>query len=485
MNLKIKTITTLLVLVFGAYFVYPTSIAYASTLSSTSTYNQTAEASSNAETSAAETSATETSDQSTSDSSSSSSGAPSIIGKAAIVMNYKTGEILYAKNIDTEEYPASTTKIMTAYLFSQDKNPDDTLTYTKSAAAQPANSLSVNYDLLGVGDTIQASDVMHALFLISANDCAYVEADAVAGNKTAFAALMNAEVQKLGLKRTHFTNPNGLFNEENYSTAYDMSVIVRKAFSVPWIREDMGTKSAVITASTGKSVTLTSDNKNLGIDGCIGGKTGYLPGHGRDLINVYERNGEILIGVIYNDIWGTNDTDVFNDMKKIINYAYSEKQSVYKAKGTVIGNDPVSYKLFGFFGPTETINVPLTLDEDIYYYNIPLNEQDFTIKSDVGNVNAWALASDPSSAKILVSDGRQYSATYTATADISFWTIVDANLTTYVICGIILLIILLIILVIVFRTINGIRRRKRRNLEKRRKQRKIRRMHDRMERRKK
>ncbi len=454
MNLKLKTISALLVLVVSAFFIYPTSIAYAATTSSSTPSNTTAVESTSGNT------ATEASDSSSSDSSSSSTEAPSIIGKSAIVINYNTGQILYAKNINAKEYPASTTKIMTSILFAENKNPNDTITYTKSASEQPANSLLVNYNLLNVGDTMQASEVMKAMFLISANDCAYMEADAVAGNKNAFADLMNAEVKKLGLTGTHFTNPNGLFNVDNYSTAYDMSVIVRKAFSIPWIREAMGTKSALITASTGKSVTLTSDNKNLGIDGCIGGKTGYLPGHGRDLVNVYDRNGEILIGVIYNDIWGKNDTDVFNDMKKIINYAYSEKQTLYKAKGTVIENDPVSYKLFGFFGPTETINVPLTLDENIYYYAIPLNEKDFTITADTNSTNAWALSKDPTFAKVLVSDGRQYKETYAATANITLWQIIAANLAIYIITAIVAIIIILIILALIIRAINKSRRRR-------------------------
>lgn len=441
MKLKLKTVSSLLVLALGIFFIYPTSIAYATTNSTTTTSS----------------SSTTTTDAT--DSSSSSSNEPSIIGQSAIVVDYNTGEILYAKDINQREYPASTTKIMTALLFAENKNPDDTITYTQSAAEQPANSLSVNYNLLNVGDTMKASDVMKAMFLISANDCAYMEADAVAGNKDAFANLMDAELKKLGLTGTHFTNPNGLFNVDNYATAYDMSVIVRKAFANPWIREAMGTKQATITASSGKSVVLTSDNKNLGIDGCIGGKTGYLPDHGRDLVNVYDRNGKILIGVIYNDIWGENDTDVFNDMKKIIDYSYNEKETLYKAKGTVV-DCKVPYKLFGFFGPTETINVPFTLNEDVYYYAIPLNEKDFTITGDISNTNAWKLAQDPSSAKILVSDGKQYNQTYAATINLTVWQIIQANLVIYIISAIVLIIIILVILAFIIRGINKSRKKK-------------------------
>ncbi len=456
MNFRLKTISTILVLVISVFFIYPTSIAYAATTSSstTSSSSTTTESSSNTSTTTSDT-----------DGSSSSSSEPSIIGQSAIVIDYNTGEILYAKNINEKEYPASTTKIMTALLFAEHENPDDTITYTESASEQPANSLLVNYDLLNVGDTMKASDVMKAMFLISANDCAYMEADAVAGNKEAFADLMNAEVKKLGLTGTHFTNPNGLFNEDNYSTAYDMSVIVRKAFANSWIREAMGTKEATITASSGKSVVLTSDNKNLGIDGCIGGKTGYLPDHGRDLVNVYDRNGEILIGVIYNDIWGKNDTDVFNDMKKIIDYAYSEKQTLYKAKGTVVYGK-VSYKLFGFFGPTETIDVPFTLDEDTYYYAIPINEKDFTITADTSDTNAWALAKDPSSAKILISDGKQYNETYDATASITLWQIIEANLLVYIICAI----VVIIIIILIIRSINKLRKKRKINKQQNKKQ---------------
>ena len=157
MKFRIKIISTFFALIISIFFIYPTSLAYATTLNNSTTSSDT----SNTTIASSKNNMETTSD-------SANSAEPSIIGKSAIVINYNTGEILYSKNMDAKEYPASTTKIMTSILFAENKNPNDTITYTKSASEQPANSLLVNYNLLNVGDTMQAGEVMKAMFLISA-----------------------------------------------------------------------------------------------------------------------------------------------------------------------------------------------------------------------------------------------------------------------------------------------------------------------------
>jgi D-alanyl-D-alanine carboxypeptidase len=136
---------------------------------------------------------------------------PKIEGKAGIVMDMDTGEIIYANNIDSKQYPASTTKLLTGLLFAESKTKTDIIPYTQSASIQPEYSLgkTLARGKMKVGDTMSGQDVMDALLIYSANDSAYMVADSVSGDADKFADLMNDRIKKLGLKNTHFIIPNG------------------------------------------------------------------------------------------------------------------------------------------------------------------------------------------------------------------------------------------------------------------------------------
>ena len=133
---------------------------------------------------------------------------PQIYGKAAITIDMETGEIIYAKDIDKQMYPASTTKLITALLLAENKNKSDKLTYTQGAKAQPADSLNINLHPIDVGETMSAADAMDGLLLYSGNDVAYMIADNIGKDEKDFANKMNEEINKLGLKNTHFITPN-------------------------------------------------------------------------------------------------------------------------------------------------------------------------------------------------------------------------------------------------------------------------------------
>ena len=149
---------------------------------------------------------------------------PEIVSEAAIVLDYDTGEIIYEKNANNKMFLASTTKLMTAILFAENKSKEDTITYTESAKAQPPYTMDSEQmapygKSMQIGDTLSADTVMKELLLFSANDSAYMIADAVSGNSNTFVELMNKKATEYGLKNTHFSNPNGLpvnGNDVNY-----------------------------------------------------------------------------------------------------------------------------------------------------------------------------------------------------------------------------------------------------------------------------
>ena len=140
---------------------------------------------------------------------------------AGILIENKTGRILYEKDAYTKYYPASTTKVMTALLTLEnvsDLNKVATVSYN-SVFTVPAG---YSTDLLKVGEELTIENLLYALLVKSSNEAANVLAEFISGNIESFATMMNTRAIELGCQNTHFVNPNGIHNENHYSTAYDL-----------------------------------------------------------------------------------------------------------------------------------------------------------------------------------------------------------------------------------------------------------------------
>jgi D-alanyl-D-alanine carboxypeptidase (penicillin-binding protein 5/6) len=146
---------------------------------------------------------------------------------AAIVVDAKTGEVLYGKRADAPRYPASITKVMTLYLTYEALSSgklklDDRVVFSPHAAAQSPTKLG-----LRAGDSITVADAIQAMCTLSANDAAVAMAEKLAGTEQRFAALMTLRAQELGMQNTHFANANGLPDSRNVSTARDIAILGR------------------------------------------------------------------------------------------------------------------------------------------------------------------------------------------------------------------------------------------------------------------
>ncbi|MBZ9685501.1 D-alanyl-D-alanine carboxypeptidase [Clostridium estertheticum] len=320
----------------------------------------------------------------------------SIYGEAAITVDVATGEIIYAKNVDKQMYPASTTKLMTALLLAENLGKNDELKYTQSAKSQPADSLNVNFHPIELYETMSAVDVMDGLLLYSANDMAYMIADNVSGNSTSFMKMMNDKAAKLHMTGTHFVTSNGLHSPDHYTTSYDMSILARTSFLNPWVKESMNKKQNTISTSKGTTFVIENSNKLLGTDGCIGGKTGYTSKAGRCLVAFYERKGRQIMGVVMGSVKDANDTYVFNDMKKIIDYSYNLQPTILHAKNDIIKTETLKYKPLGSFGPEKTVSVPLVAKEDISYFNNEANKKDLQENINLTSIDPTSLKGDKS-----------------------------------------------------------------------------------------
>lgn len=369
---------------------------------------------------------------------------PNIVGQTAISIDADTGEVIYSKNPDEKIYPASTTKLLTALLLTKNKKPSDILQYSNSAKEQPEFSISKNIHPLTVGQKMSADTVMQGLLIYSGNDMAYTIASNILGKisdstdetKNSFSTIMNKEVQALGLKSTHFVTPNGLHDDNHYSTAYDMSKLAKVAFKNKWIYDTISKQKSDAYTEDKVKLSLTNTNKILDPKQpvydktCIGGKTGSTSKAGRCLIALYNRNGKKIIGVVMKSQDDPKDLQVFKDMGNLINYSYANLPTTLYNKNTAYNSVKVSYKPFKLFGPTKTVNVNLMLDKNIVYYKNKLNDTEKLIKQNVSTINPWKLNSNSSVGTVTLSE-RGITKTYNLYPSISTRDLLSANKLLY------------------------------------------------------
>ncbi len=234
-----------------------------------------------------------------------------VSAKSALVMEKDSGRVLYQKNADTKLPIASTTKIMTAIVALENSSTDTQIKISAQAAGVEGSSM-----YLEAGECLTILELLYGLMLSSGNDAAVAIAEHFGGNDN-FVKLMNQKAEALGANNTHFANPNGLPNDNHYSTAKDMAIITAYALNIPTFREIVKTKNYSISGE-GKAHprTLTNHNKLLKMcDGCIGVKTGFTKSAGRCLVSATCRDNMTLICVTLNapDDWNDH-MSLYNEM---------------------------------------------------------------------------------------------------------------------------------------------------------------------------
>ena len=292
--------------------------------------------------------------------------APSIDAPSAILIEAKTGAVLYAKNADQAHFPASITKVMTALLTIENCSLDETVTFSYRATHELEENSS------GIarteGEEMSVRDCLYGLLIASANEVAQALAEHVSGSLEAFAELMNQRAAELGCTNTHFANPSGLNNPEHYTTAHDMALIFQEAIKNQDFRKIIGTTSYTVepTNMTAESRTLNTSHALLAPDapehyeGGFGGKTGTTQIAEHTLVTGVERNGMTLITVVMRAAAGEGCQDSI----QLFDYGYNNFQKVEVPGGSVIipnGTDTESLTTVETAADGET--------EQDYYYN--------------------------------------------------------------------------------------------------------------------
>ena len=258
---------------------------------------------------------------------------PDLVANAAIVMDAASGQVLYEKNSQEKKYPASITKILTV-LIALEHNVDFNATVTMSENAIWGVERDSTLIGLDVGEQVTVKDLVYATMVKSANECAYALAEYVAGDIESFAKLMNERAAEIGCKNTHFVTPNGLHDEDHYTTAYDMALITKEALKNDTFREIAGTLNYTVPATnlTEETRPLWNGNKMINpaepyyYEYCEGGKTGYTMKANNTLMTFAKKDGLELICVIL-DCDGAKYA--YSDSKALYNYCYNNYTYYY------------------------------------------------------------------------------------------------------------------------------------------------------------
>lgn len=283
----------------------------------------------------------------------------SLSSASAIVMELSTGTVLYSKNIHKKHYPASITKIMTSLLTLENSSPSDVVTFTEAEAHGIETGSSSMYCVPGEKFTIE--QVLYGIMLQSANEMCLVAADHVAGSVDKFVEMMNQRVAQLGLKDTNFMNPNGLHNDDHYTSAYDMACIAREAWKNPSFQKICGTRTYQVKSTNKRKASEILGGQLLNhhqmINGyetssryekdyVIGGKTGYTSMAHSTLVTFAEKDGMQLVSVIMKgNSSKQGEPNEYTDTTRILDYAF-EKFSKHAVNGE---NSDVNENLFNTF----------------------------------------------------------------------------------------------------------------------------------------
>ncbi len=250
----------------------------------------------------------------------------------AVLIEARTGKVLWAKNAHEKLPMASTTKIMTALLAIENGDLDDIVETDATAYGVEGSSIYLEYQ-----EKISLRDLLYGLMLSSGNDAAVAIAVHIGKGTNKFAEMMNERAAQIGALNTNFVTPNGLHSEQHYTTAYDLARISAEAMKNPVFREVVSTR--YYRAETGaKPRTFKNKNKILWeYDGGSGIKTGYTKAAGRCLVFSAERDGMEVVGVVL------NCPDMFTAAKQMMDHAFESYETVTMVRaGSIIAGAEVS-----------------------------------------------------------------------------------------------------------------------------------------------
>ena len=252
---------------------------------------------------------------------------PDVEAPSICVMEITTGTILYERNMDEQNYPASITKIMTALLALENSSLDEIVTF--SAEAVYGNEGDTSHISRDLGEQMTMEECLYGMMLESANECAWAIGEHVGGTMQNFTKMMNDRAKELGCTNTHFNNPNGLPDEEHWTSAHDMALISAEAYKNETFRVMAGAQSYTIPPTNKHTDSTPLHNHHLMVypfhgnyeylyDYATGGKTGYTRAAGSTLVSFAQKGDMPIVCVVMRE----TSPNHYRDTRTMFDYCF-------------------------------------------------------------------------------------------------------------------------------------------------------------------
>jgi len=263
---------------------------------------------------------------------------PEVTSEGCLLMDLDSGQVLFSKNAHDRFYPASTTKILTALIVLEKCDLSEIVTVGEDPPYIDGTKIYLFED-----EQLTVEQMLYAMMLESANDCAEALAEHVSGSVEAFAVLMNQKAKELGCTDSNFVNPHGLHDDNHYTSAWDLALIAREAMKNPVFRKIVSTRSSQIPPTNKQPELRYLNNLNKlmfygkyyyeGVDGI---KTGYTSQAKNTLVASCMKDGLHLMGVFLSCSSG-----VYTDAKNLFDYGFDN----YSSK-TLLDSEQTVYTVF-------------------------------------------------------------------------------------------------------------------------------------------
>ena len=276
---------------------------------------------------------------------------PALGAESALLMDADSGTILYAKNIDEELFPASTTKLMTCLVAIENCPLNEPITVYQSAI--DANESDGSHMNLKAGEVLTLEELLYGILINSANEACNAVGEHIGGTMNGYVDMMNARAAELGCTHTHFVTTNGLHSEDHYTSAHDLALIARAFFSHDILCNIACTSSYVIPETdTHGEHSLKSKNKlypgqEYAYEGLLGSKTGFTSKSRQVLVSCAQKGELKLICVIMRE----ETPHQFTDTTALFDYGFAH----FAKTGTAALESRFSLHDADFFGTSDDV----------------------------------------------------------------------------------------------------------------------------------
>jgi serine-type D-Ala-D-Ala carboxypeptidase (penicillin-binding protein 5/6) len=246
--------------------------------------------------------------------------AADIHSESAILIDMNSGDVLFSKNSDKMQYPASITKIVTGILAIEQGNLNDIVKVSKNARDVEGTRI-----YLAEGEQKPMIDLVYGMLMNSGNDAAIAIAEHMDGSVQAFSRRMNDFVARIGATHTHFANPDGLYDKDHFTTAADMAKIAAYAMQNPVFSQIVATKEKSWNGKEWKSKLVNHNKLLTTYSGANGVKNGFTTQAKFTLVESAKRNGMDLIAVLMK---ADTDREINGDASRLLDYGFAHFKSV-------------------------------------------------------------------------------------------------------------------------------------------------------------